>query len=62
MIKVSDNFDSYLSDESDTKTINSVVPDESLDNSASLETSHVYLDAGTVPDSESSISVKCTSK
>ena len=62
MIKVSDNSDSYLSDESYTKTIDSVAPDESLDNSASLKTLHVYFDAGTVPGSESSISVEYTSK
>ena len=35
-MKVSDDCENYFSDKSDTKTINSVAPDELLDNSVSL--------------------------
>ena len=35
-MKVSDGCDIYFSDESDTKAINSVAPDELLDDSISL--------------------------
>ena len=36
-VEVSDNSNSYFSDESDTKTIDSDAPNELLDNSVSLE-------------------------
>ena len=35
-IEASSNWDSYFSDESDTKTIDFVAPNEHLDNSASI--------------------------
>ena len=37
-MKVSDNSNSYFSDQSDTETIDPVVPDKLLPNSASLGT------------------------
>ena len=36
-IEVSDNSDNYFNNGSDTETINSVTPDELVDNPASLE-------------------------
>ena len=36
-VEVSDNSNSYFSDKSDTKTIDSDAPNELLDNSVSLE-------------------------
>ena len=45
-MKISDNSDSYSSDESDKETIDRVAPNELLDNSANLEPLNVDFKAG----------------
>ena len=42
----SDTYDNCFSDDSYTETINSVAPDELLDNSASLKPFHIDFNAG----------------